>query len=200
VSAPARSFVTVVSGAPRSGTSMMMRMLADGGIPPLTDGVRVPDRDNPHGYFEYEPVKRTKDDASWLAAAPGHAVKMVHLLLRDLPLVDDANRVREYRVVLMRRHLTEVVTSQRLMLERLGRDAGKLTDERKAEIFAAQLDDTERWLRSQPGFSCLAMDYNELVADPRPHVERLAEFLGGGMDLDAMCGVVDPSLYRNRAR
>jgi hypothetical protein len=189
-----RDFVTVVSGAPRSGTSMMMRMLADGGIAPLTDGVRVPDRDNPHGYFEYEPVKQTKADASWLGQAQGRAVKMVHVLLRDLP--ED----RRYRVILMRRDLGEMVTSQRLMLERLGRDAGKLSDERRAEIFAAQLDETEGWLRAHAAFSCLAMDYNQLVANPRPHVERLAEFLGGGLDVDAMCAVVDPSLWRNRAR
>ena len=188
-----RTFVTIVSGAPRSGTSMMMRMLEQGGIPPLTDGVRPPDRDNPHGYFEYEPVKRTKDDASWLAHAAGRAVKMVHVLLRDLPAD------RDYRVVLMRRDLREMLASQRLMLERLGRDAGKLSDERKAEIFAAQLAETERWLRSTPRFACLAVDYNELVANPQPHAERIAEFLGRGLDVAAMCAVVDPGLWRNRA-
>jgi hypothetical protein len=189
-----RDFVTVVSGAPRSGTSMMMRMLAAGGIPPLTDGVRAPDRDNPHGYFEFEPVKRTKQDSSWLGQAGGRAVKMVHLLLRDLPAD------RSYRVILMRRNLGEVVLSQRLMLERLGRDTGKMSDERKAEIFAAQLDETERWLRSAPSFACIAVDYNDLVADPQPHVGRLAAFLGGDLDVAAMAAVVDPALYRNRAR
>jgi len=190
----ARDFVTVVSGAPRSGTSMMMRMLADGGVPALTDGVRQADRDNPHGYFEFEPVKRTKVDASWLEQAQGRAVKMVYGLLADLPTD------RPYRVVLMRRDVGEMVKSQRLMLERLGKDGGKMSDDRKAEVFAAQLDDAERRLRSLACFSCLAMNYNELVADPRPHVERLAEFLGGGMDEGAMCAVVDPTLWRNRAR
>ena len=189
-----RDFVTIVSGAPRSGTSMMMRMLAEGGIPALTDGVRQPDRDNPHGYFEYEPVKRTRDDASWLDGARGRAVKMVHVLLRDLPAD------RACRVILMRRDLTEMLASQRLMLERLGREKGKISDERMAEIFAAQLDDTERWLRGHAAFSCLAMNYNDVVADPRPHVARIAEFLGGGLDEQAMCAVVDPNLYRNRAR
>lgn len=186
--------MTIVSGAPRSGTSLMMRMLAEGGIPPLTDGVRAADCDNPHGYFEYEPVKRTKEDAGWVASASGRAVKMVHLLLRDLP------QTGSYRVVLMRRDLSEVVRSQRLMLERLGRDAGKLSDQRKAEIFAAQLDDTERWLRTSAAFSCLAVDYNELVANPRPHAERVSAFLGGALDVAAMCAVVDPTLWRNRAQ
>ncbi len=190
-----RDFVTVVSGAPRSGTSMMMRMLAEGGVPPLTDGVRAADRDNPHGYFEFEPVKKTKDDASWLRQARGRAVKMVYGLLADLPT--DGSFM--YRVVLMRRDLGEMVKSQRLMLERLGRDQGKLTDERKAEIFAAQIDEAERRLRPLACFSCLSLNYNELVADPRPAVERLDEFLGGGLDKRAMCAVVDPSLWRNRS-
>lgn len=189
-----REFVTVVSGAPRSGTSMMMRMLEAGGLAPLTDGLRPPDRDNPHGYYEFEPVKKTKEDPSWLAAAQGRAVKMVYGLLDALPAD------RAYRVILMRRDLGEMLTSQRLMLERLGREPGKLSDERMAEIYAKQLDDVERRLRASPSFACLAVSYNDLVADPRPHVERLVEFLGGGLDVDAMCAVVDPSLWRNRAR
>jgi hypothetical protein len=192
VSPTERPFVTVVSGAPRSGTSMMMRMLAAGGLPPLTDHVRQPDRDNPHGYFEYEPVKRLTEDASWLAEAEGRAVKMVHVLVRELP------PGHEYRVLLMRRRLDEVVASQRLMLERLGQPAGNLTDERKAEIFRAQLDETQRWVAAQPGFTCLAVDYNALVQDARAELERVAAFLGGGLDLDAMAAVVDPGLYRNR--
>lgn len=189
---PDRPFVTVVSGAPRSGTSMMMRMLAAGGLPPLTDGVRAPDRDNPHGYFEFEPVKRTREDPSWVGSAVGRAVKMVHLLLRDLP------PGRSYRVLLMRRRLDEMVASQRRMLERLGRDPGALSDQRRAEIFAAQLDETERWLAAQPDFRVLRVDYNALVEDPPPHLARIDEFLGGGLDARAMAAVVDPELYRNR--
>lgn len=190
MSAP-RPYVTVVSGAPRSGTSMMMRMLAAGGIEPLTDGLRAADRDNPHGYFEFEPVKRTRDDPSWVPQAVGRAVKLVHLLLRDLP------EGYEYRVVLMRRRLDEMVASQRRMLERLGRDPGTLSDERRQQIFAAQLDETERWLSAQPGFRFERVDYNALVADPKPHLERVSAFLGG-LDVAAMAAVIDPDLYRNR--
>jgi hypothetical protein len=187
-----RSFVTVVSGAPRSGTSMMMRMLDAGGIPALTDGIRAPDRDNPQGYFEFEPVKKTREDSSWVAGAAGRAVKMVHVLLRDLPKGPD------YRVLLMRRNLGEMIVSQKRMLERLGKDAGGLSDERMAQIFRAQLDETEKWLRATPGFAVCATDFNALVASPREHLERISEFLGGGLDLDAMAAVVDPGLYRNR--
>lgn len=173
---------------------MMMRMLAAGGLPPLTDGLRAPDRDNPNGYFEFEAVKRTREDPSWVASAAGCAVKMVHLLLPDLPA---ASPGREHRVVLMRRRLDEMVASQRRMLERLGRDPGPLPDERRAEIFRAQLDETERWLAARADFRWLRMDYNALVEGPVPHLERLSAFLGG-LDVPAMAAVVDPELYRNR--
>lgn len=190
-------FITVVSGAPRSGTSLMMRMLAAGGIEPLTDGLRAPDRDNPYGYFEFEPVKKTREDPSWVPRATGRAVKLVHLLLRDLPAG------HEYRVLLMRRKLDEMVASQRRMLERLGRDPGPLSDERRMAIFRAQLDECEAWLAAQPGFRALRVDYNALVENPAPHLAQIADFLGGGLgyrlDVAAMTGCIDTALYRNRA-
>ena len=77
--------VTVVSGLPRSGTSMMMRILEAGGMDVLTDQIRTADVDNPRGYYEFEPVKKTKDDPSWIPEAAGKAVKMVYQLLYDLP-------------------------------------------------------------------------------------------------------------------
>lgn len=189
----APSTITIVSGAPRSGTSLMMRMLAAGGVPPLTDHVRAPDRDNPNGYFEYEPVKRTREDPSWVPGARGKAVKMVHLLLRDLPPGE------EYRVLLMRRKLDEMVASQRRMLERLGRDPGALSDERRAQMFAAQLDETEAWAAAQPHVKLVRVDYNRLVEDPAPQLDVVARFLGRSLDVAAMAACIDAGLYRNRA-
>jgi len=58
--------ITIVSGLPRSGTSMMMKILEAGGIPVLADHIRSADIDNPNGYYEFEPVKSTDEDASWL--------------------------------------------------------------------------------------------------------------------------------------
>src|SRR5579872_1312474 len=109
-----RDFVTIVSGLPRSGTSMMLRMLAAGGLPILTDGVRTPDEDNPHGYLEWEGVKSLARDASWVASARGKGVKVIYYWLRDLP------RDCRYRVIFMRRDLDEVLASQAAMLERRG--------------------------------------------------------------------------------
>ncbi|UCF32735.1 MAG: sulfotransferase domain-containing protein [Phycisphaerales bacterium] len=187
-----REYVTIVSGLPRSGTSLMMQMIDASGIPALTDNIRKADEDNPKGYYEFEPVKKTKEDASWLEQAVGKVVKMVHLLLMDLP---DGH---EYRVIFMRRHLTEVVRSQDVMLERQGKEGGEMSKEKLMQIFEAQLRKVELWVRERSHFKLLNVDYNEVIRDPKPSVDAINEFLGGDLDTDAMLAVVDPSLYRQR--
>jgi hypothetical protein len=187
-----RDFVTVVSGLPRSGTSLMMQMLQAGGLPPLTDGTRPADPDNPRGYFEYEPVKRLRQDASWVGGAVGRAVKVVHLLLPDLP------PGHEYRALLMRRDLAEVVRSQRVMLERSGKKGAALGDEQLAAVFAQQLAKVEAWLAAQPHFRVLEVPHRDAVTDPAAVAARVADFLGGGLDVEAMARAVDPALYRQR--
>lgn len=188
-----RGFVTVVSGLPRSGTSLAMQMLRAGGVPVLSDALRPPDADNPRGYLEYAPVLRTATDASWVAQAPGKAVKVVYALLRQLP------PGFEYRVLWMRRRLDEVIASQERMLARRGAPAeGGLSRERLAEVFAAQLAETEAWLAQQPSFRVLALDFGEVVADPQPAARAIDALLGGGLDRQAMAGAVDPRLHRQR--
>src|SRR4051812_48441025 len=128
-----RDFITIVSGLPRTGTSLMMQMLAAGGIPPLTDNLRQPDESNPRGYYEFEPVKKLRSDRTWLGQARGKAVKIIHLLLRELP-VDGSFR---YRVLLMQRPMSEVLSSQRAMLARQGKASAD--DAMLTKIYAAQL-------------------------------------------------------------
>ncbi len=169
----------------------MMRMLVAGGIPALVDESRPADADNPLGYFELEAVKRTREDPSWLERAPGHAVKLVHTLVRDLP------ENKPYVVVLMRRDLDEVVTSQRKMLERAGRSGAALTPDALKRVFAAQLAETERWLSSRPSIRWIDVHYARVLADPERESQRIAAFLGLSTG-SAMAKAVDPSLYRNR--
>ena len=185
-------FLTIVSGLPRSGTSMMMRMLEAGGLPAITDAVRAADVDNPRGYYEFEPAKKTKEDPSWLVGSEGKAVKMVYQLLYDLPAD------RRYRVLFMRREIREVLASQQKMLARLGRDAGGISDEKMAELFRAQLAKFDAWIAGQPQFRVLDVDYNRMVAEPRPLALAVNDFLGGGLDIERMVAVVEPELYRNR--
>jgi hypothetical protein len=186
-------FVTVVSGPPRSGTSMMMRMLEAGGIPPLTDDVRRADVDNPRGYYELEAVKRTLQDSSWLCAAEGKAVKMVYTLLYDLPFDFD------YRVVFLRRRMEEVIASQELMLRRRGgKESDVLALEDLSDRFEKELAKVGQWLRAQDNFEVLEVDYNAMIADPLPQILALDRFLGGGLDTRAMAAAVEPELYRQR--
>ncbi len=188
-----RDYITIVSGLPRSGTSMMMQMLDTGGLEALTDHVRKPDEDNPKGYYEFEPVKRTKQDPSWVPTAVGKAVKMVYRLLYDLPAE------YQYRVLFMRRKLEEVIKSQEIMLQRSGKSGGNLSDEEFIRLFAAEIDKCLKWMDAQPNFRYIQVDYNEMIADPRKQVARVVEFLDGDLDAEKMVGVVDPSLYRQRA-
>jgi hypothetical protein len=188
----ARPFVTIVSGLPRSGTSLMMRMLESGGMPVLVDNVRSADEDNPRGYYEYEPVKALKNDHSWVAASCGKAVKMVYLLIYDLP------PGLEYRVLFMQRNLDEVLASQRVMLERLGKPT-RLEDARLAVMFRNHLTRFASWVKDRPNHRVLDVDYNALVANPEPVAAEIDRFLGGGLDVAAMAETVEPALYRNRA-
>ena len=190
----ARAFVTVVSGLPRSGTSLAMQMLRAGGVPLLCDDARPADADNPAGYFEYAPVLRSARDTSWVAGAGGHAVKVIVPLLRHLPAS------HAYRVLWMRRDPAEVIASQERMLARRGRaQEGGLAPERLAAIFAAQQEEVAVWLAAQPHVRALDVSYGALVADPAPCVAAIDAFLGGGLDHEAMRVVVDPQLHRNRA-
>jgi len=190
--ASARPFVTIVSGLPRSGTSLMMKMLEAGGMPVVVDNLRAADVDNPRGYYEYEPVKKLKNDSSWVASCHGKAVKMVYLLIYDLPPGID------YRVLFMHRNLEEVLASQRVMLERLGKPT-RIDDAVIATMFRNHLGKFANWVRVRPNYQILDVDYNDLVTDPEPIVEGIDHFLGGGFDRAAMAHTVEPGLYRNRS-
>jgi hypothetical protein len=185
--------VTVVSGLPRSGTSLAMQMIHAGGIPALTDGQRTSDDSNPRGYFELERVKQLKQDKSWLDDAAGKVVKVIHLLLAELP--DD----RRYRVVFMQRDLREVVQSQTTMLARSGRAGGQLPPERLIAVYEQQLKTVEQWLAARPNFSVLRVPYAQLVSDPSGVVPTVNAFLGGTLDEARMRAAVDPGLHRNKA-
>ena len=187
-----RDYVILVSGLPRTGTSMMMKAIHAGGIEPIVDNIRKADEDNPKGYYEFEPVKKTKEDASWLNDAPGKVVKMVYRLLYDLPAEF------QYRVVFMRRDIKEVLASQNKMLERSGKSGGGISDEQMEALFAAELAKCEKWLAGQPNFSVLSVVHRDMINDAATQVQKINDFLDGGLDTEAMASTVDPALYRNR--
>ena len=171
----------------------MMQMLLAGGMPILTDQKRVADEDNPKGYWEFEAVKNTRTSCDWLRLAQGKAVKVVHLLLMDLP--------REgyfYRVLLMKRRMAEVLASQRVMLRRQGKSGAALSEEQLSQVFLGEMERVRNWLKEQPHFTVLPVDYNELIANPMPQAEAINEFLGRALDSQKMIQAVNSRLYRQR--
>ena len=187
-------FITVVSGLPRSGTSMMMKALEAGGLPVVTDAQRAADEDNPKGYYEMERVKQLdKGDTAWVADAQGKVVKVISALLEHLP------PGYQYRVVFMQRAMPEVLASQKKMLERRGEPTDRVSDEELTRLFSKHVQKVETWLRGQPNFQVLTVDYNRMLADPLPYVRQVNQFLDGALDEQRMAEVVDPALYRNRA-
>ncbi len=185
--------IVVVSGLPRSGTSMMMKMLEAGGIPPVTDELRTADDDNPKGYYEFERVKQMdKGDTAWVADAQGKVVKVISALLKHLP------SSHNYQVIFLRRHMSEILASQRKMLIRRGEDPDKMDDAQMAMLFERHVQGVEQWLAKQSNIEVLYLHYSDVMADPLTAVNTLGRFLGRDMDVRAMAEVVDPNLYRNR--
>ncbi len=185
-------YVTVVSGLPRSGTSLVMQMLAAGGMTVLSDGRREADDSNPRGYFEYQRVKNLKADNAWLGESQGKAVKIIVQLM---PYVPPGYR---YRVVVVERDLDEIVASQRAMLEREGRSGAQISDAQLKRVFAAQSSRVRRWMQNQGGIDVLTVHHRQLIENPALPSAQIAEFLDGQVDVELMAKVVDMSLYRSR--
>lgn len=184
--------VIVVSGLPRSGTSMMMKILAEGGIPIVTDQSRTPDIDNPNGYFELEAVKKMSEgNVAWLADAGGKAVKVISALLEHLP------QTHFYKIIFMEREIKEILASQRKMLANRN-EFLKANDGEVEQQFQRHLSTLRPWLARQPNMEVLYVSYNSLVVDPEPFCQRLIEFTGLSLDLDQMLSVPNRELYRNR--
>ena len=185
-------FITVVSGLPRSGTSMMMQMLVAGGMPAVSDGLRAADADNPRGYFELEAVKKLKTDSAWLTGARGHAVKVISMLLYELPAD------HEYRVIFMLRDMDEILASQKEMLKRRGSAGTDSGDAAMRQHLEAHLKKVQAWLAARKNFRVLYCEHRELLRAPAEQARRIGEFLGIRLDEQAMVNAIDPSLHRNR--
>ncbi len=185
--------IVIVSGLPRSGTSLMMKMLEAGGVSPLTDEIRTADQDNPKGYYEYERVKKLSEgDVGWLPQARGKAVKIIAALLTKLPFG------YKYEVIFMRREIKEILASQRQMLIRRGEDPDKVSDKEMQHLFETHLLQVLGWIKKQKNVNFLEISYNGIMKDATPLIGKINKFLGGELDTAAMSAVVDPKLYRQR--
>ena len=184
--------VILVSGLPRSGTSMMMKMLAAGGVEIYTDQIRQPDEDNPQGYYEVEKVKELYKDATWMRKLQGGAVKVISFLLYHVPVS------MKFKVIFMQREMSEILQSQQKMLARANQQTTPDEDEALAQKFTTHLAKIVEWLGKQRNMDCLYVNYNQVLADPRPVVAEIQRFLELPLNTEAMLAAVDASLYRNR--
>lgn len=184
--------IVVVSGLPRSGTSMTMKMLEAGGVPILTDHLREADEDNPEGYFEFERVKQLGQDATWLANAQGKAVKIVSFHLAELPAE------YPYKVLFIRRALSEVLASQRQMLARNGRPGGEAPEDQLEALYEKHLREVYAWLARQHYMKVLFLEHRAALDHPLETAKAIHTFLGGEMDVEAMARAVNPALYRQK--
>lgn len=186
--------ITLVSGLPRSGTSMMMRMLDAGGMSLLTDSIRKANEDNPNGYFELEKIKQLDQDTSWLMKETGKTVKAISALLPSLP------KDIFYYVIFMQRHMSEILASQKKMLERRGIQDDAVPDDVMAAKYENYLAATYKWIEKQPNFNVLYIHYNDVLQNPRQNAVKINDFLGNILDIEKMTRVVDTDLYRQRKK
>lgn len=180
--------VVLVSGLPRSGTSMMMQMLHAGGAEILTDNQRSADINNPKGYLEYEPVKKLAQDSAWMKEAQGKTIKVIAQLLQHLPMDQD------YKVIFMQRELNEVLKSQQVMLNKSDKNAYPLG---LASIFNKQVKNIKDWLERQPNIEVLYVNYTDAMDNSLNESVRIGEFLEEKLNVSLMSAAVNRSLYRN---
>jgi hypothetical protein len=186
--------IVVVSGLPRSGTSMLMKMLEAGGLEVIQDGIRTADDDNPKGYYEHERVKDLAQEAdkSWLSDARGKTIKVISHLLKQLPA--DNN----YHVVFIRREMSEVLASQGKMLDRRGEE-DSTDDAQMSELFEADIWRARYLLNNAPHFEFVELHYADILKDAHAAAQQIQALLGRELDTEKMASVVDHQLYRNRA-
>ncbi|MEM7029659.1 MAG: sulfotransferase family protein [Chloroflexota bacterium] len=187
------STITIVSGLPRSGTSMMMKMLEVGGVEPIIDELREADADNPKGYYEFERVKDMgTGDIDWLIDARGKSVKVISMLLKDLP--DTYN----YEVIFMRRSIAEILASQKKMLLRNDKPTDNISDDMIQQLYEKHLSEVFPWMEAQPCLRFVQINYNDLLQKPQQALTTVNNFLSHDLDVQAMAHIIDPTLYRQR--
>jgi hypothetical protein len=184
--------ITIVSGLPRSGTSLMMQMLAAGGLTPLTDGLRASDINNPRGYFEWEKIKQLSNDPGCIVEAEGKVVKVVSALLHSIP------SGHEYRIIFMQRSLDEVVASQGQMIKQLGTSGATMPAAAMMAAFETHLKQVSAWLESRQGIAVCRVEHGSLLRAPHNESARIRKFLDLSLDDEAMARQVDTSLHRQR--
>src|SRR5215469_14063376 len=186
--------ITIVSGLPRSGTSLMMQMLYTGGMTILTDEIRPPDENNPRGYLEWEPVMRLRREPQRISEGEGTLVKVVSPLLTSLP------SGHAYRVIFMLRPICEILRSQAEMIRRRSATTSPHNAPRLTQAYQRHLVEVFAWMEHQNNLQVIRVDYAELIQNSAVQAERIRRFVDLNLDVDRMIRAVDPSLHRQHAQ
>ena len=186
--------IIVVSGLPRSGTSMIMQMMEAGGLEIITDQIRKTDDDNPKGYYELERVKDIdkEKEKGWLGNYKGKAIKIISFLLRDLPVT------LNYKVIFIERCLDEILVSQNKMLINRGEKGKIVSDKKMKKNYENHLWRVKYFLKKTPNFDTLYIYFRDVIQSPKEQAMRIYDFLHIALDVEAMARVADKKLYRNR--
>lgn len=184
--------IIIVSGLPRSGTSMMMQLLEAGGMQIFTDNLRAADDNNKKGYYEHEAVKIIHKDISWMKNAVGKTIKIVSHLLPNLPLR------YKYKIIYMERDLNEVITSQNKMLQNLGKLPQNATHFNIETSFKQNDEKIKNWMSEKRNIDVIFMDYNKIVENAEEYIGRLNNFFSGKLNTQNMMNVIDKNLYRSK--
>ena len=183
-----KTFV-LVSGLPRSGTSLMMQLLEAGGLPAMTDAERAADIDNPRGYYEWEAIKQIGKKPELLddPVVEGRAIKCISMLLRYLP------PQHQYKVIFMTRPIAEVVASQAAMTTRLGTKGADLEPQQLERGLRAHREDVRKWATVAPHIEWLEIAYPALVREPAAAIAEIVQFVGRSFCLTIRNGRGDRS-------
>ncbi len=184
--------ITIVSGLPRSGTSLMMQILKEGGMNLLTDNIREADENNQRGYYEFEKVKKMAIDNSWLVNADGKVIKIIAQLLRFLPHTFD------YKIIFMERDYSEVINSQNKMIKNLGTKNQKMDAELLKKIFLKQVVSIKEMLVHQENCSVEFINFKDLIFDSKNTIEKINRFMNQNLNEEKMLSAIIPQLYRER--
>ena len=194
---PSGRTLTIVSGLPRSGTSLMMQMLKAGGIEPKTDGERVADTDNPEGYWEWEAIKKIGKEPELLddLELDKQAIKVISMLLSELP------KHHSYKIIFMARPVDEIAASQQKMIDRLETEGANQSLDEIAKQLEMHRAKVLGWMSEHDHVTGMVVKYPELIKDPQPIIEEITKFLGEDLitNPQAMAAVVRPELYRQKS-
>ncbi len=194
-----RDYLIIVTGLPRSGTSLLMQMLGAGGISLLYDSERLPDEFNPYGYYEHQIIHNLAktSDISCLQQYKGYAVKIISPILVKLTITFPA------RIIYIKRDLQEVIVSQQKMSYKnklLNISSLSLDQKKLLNIFEKHTQQMMSFILHNPNLKLLEVNFSEVFSHSENIINSIDKFLDGNLERTGMKSVIKPELYRNKVK